>query len=174
MRRLLIAIVVAAAAVVGLSPAQAGASAQMLGPSQNVCANAPIPTGWIPTAYFDWYQCGQPGTIYYNAKTIKDVTDTSAGGTVTGCITPPPPAGFYATALSYSYDCEISKTPNGVLNNQQTLTNLNGLPSGRTLVICGVQSAPPGWTVVSVVRSYLCVYARGGGVGDNAVSIRKL
>jgi hypothetical protein len=174
MRRLLTAIVVAAAAVMSLSPSPAGASAQMLGPSQNVCANAPIPTGWIPTAYFDWYQCGQPGTIYYNAKTIRDVRDTSAGGTVTGCITPPPPAGFYATALSYSYDCEISKTPNGVLNNQQTLTNLNGLSSGRTLVICGVQSAPPGWTVVSVVRSYLCVYARGGGVGDNAVSIRKL
>lgn len=174
MRRLLTAIVVAAATVMSLFPSSAGASAQMLGPSQNVCANASIPTGWIPTAYFDWYQCGQPGTIYYNAKTIKDVRDTSAGGMVTGCITPPPPAGFYATALSYSYDCEISKTPNGVLNNQQTLTNLNGLPSGRTLVICGVQSAPPGWTVVSVVRSYLCVYARGGGVGDNAVSIRKL
>ena len=84
------------------------------------------------------------------------------------------PAGFYATALSYSTNCEISKTPNGVLNNQQTLTNINGLPAGRTLIICGVQSAPSGWTVVAVVQTYLCVYARGGGVGDNAVSIRKL
>ncbi|MFD1541098.1 hypothetical protein [Nonomuraea guangzhouensis] len=46
--------------------------------------------------------------------------------------------------------------------------------SGRTLIICGVQSAPPGWTVVAVVQTYLCVYARGGGIGDNAVSIRKL
>jgi hypothetical protein len=174
MRRLLTAIVVAAAAVMCLSPSLAGASTQTLGPSSNVCANAPIPTGSMPTAYFDWYQCGQPGTIYYNAKTIQVISDTSAGGTVTTCITPPPPAGFYATALSYSYNCEISKTPNGVLNNQQTLTNINGLPSGRTLIICGVQSAPPGWTVVAVVQTYLCVYARGGGVGDNAVSIRKL
>ncbi|MET8006657.1 hypothetical protein [Nonomuraea glycinis] len=129
MGRLLTAIVVVAAAVLCLSPSVAGASTQMLGPSTNVCANAPIPTGSMPTAYFDWYQCGQPGTIYYNAKTVQVISDTSSGGTVTTCITPPPPAGFYATALSYSFNCEISKTPNGVLNNQQTLTNINGLPS---------------------------------------------
>lgn len=27
---------------------------------------------------------------------------------------------------------------------------------------------------VAVVQAYQCVYARGGGVGDNAISIRKL
>ncbi|MEV7801583.1 hypothetical protein AB0O28_01390 [Microbispora sp. NPDC088329] len=142
--------------------------------TQTICANTPIPSGWMPTAYFDTNLCGQPGSIYYNARTIKDVTGTASGGTVTTCINPPPPAGFYATALSYSYSCEAGKTPNGLLNNQQTLTNLNGRPSGSTAIICGIQSAPSGWTVVAVVQSYLCVYAHGGGVGDNAVSIRKL
>lgn len=171
--RLLTGIVVALATVATiLFPGTA--SAQALGPSQTICANTPIPTGWIVTAYFDSYLCGQPGTIYRNARTIKDIRDTPSGGTVTGCINPPPPSGFYATALSYSANCEPSKSPNGLLNNQQTLTNLNGRPSGSTAVICGVQSAPPGWTVVAVVRAYQCVYARGGAVGDNAVSIRKL
>ncbi|WP_113700625.1 hypothetical protein [Nonomuraea lactucae] len=172
--RVLTAVFVAVAAMTTLLPTAAGAAAHRLGPSQTVCANNPVPTGWIVTSYSDWYQCGPPGSIYYNAKTMKNVTDTSSGGTVTGCISPPPPAGFYATALSYSYDCDASKTPNGLLNNQQTLTNLNGLPSGRTIVICGYQPAPPGWTVIAVVRAYQCVYARGGAVGDNAVSIRKL
>lgn len=171
--RLLTAIAAAGATVAALLSSATEVSAQQRGPSQNVCQNTTTPTGWIVTAYFDWYLCGTPGSIYYNAKSIKDVRDTASGGTAIGCITTPP-AGFYATALSYSYDCEISKTPNRVFNNVQTLTNLNGLPRGRTLVICGYQAAPPGWTVVAVVQAYQCIYARGGGLGDNAVSIRKL
>jgi hypothetical protein len=170
--RLLTAVVVAVVAVTALLSPSAGAAAR--GPSQTVCVNTPIPTGSVVTWYGDWYICGQPGTIYYNAKIIQDIRDTRSGGTVVGCINPPPPAGFYATALHYTDSCNPSTTPNRVLNNQQTLTNLNGMPRGRTIVICGYQPAPPGWTVLAVVQAYQCVYARGGGVGDNAVEIRKL
>ncbi|MEU9885700.1 hypothetical protein [Sphaerisporangium sp. NPDC051011] len=147
--------------------------ARLLGVSQTVCQSATTPTGWVQTAYFDWYTCGTPGSVFYNAKTIQDVTDTPSGGTVTACITPPP-AGFYATAFSYSFSCEMTKTPNRIFNDQHTLTNLNGRPSGSTAIICGLQPSPPGWTTTAVVQAYQCVYPRSGGLGDNAIAIRKL
>ena len=125
------------------------------------------------TAFVDSLQCGTPDQFIYDAKVIEDVSGTPAGGTATGC-TGPAPAGFYATSLSFSYSCTGTKTPNGLLNDQQTVTNLNGLPVGTTKTICGLQAPPTGWVTVSIVQSYLCVLARGGGVGDNAIAIRKV
>lgn len=86
----------------------------------------------------------------------------------------PGPAGFYAVSLSYSFSCENSKTPDGLLNNQQNVENLNGLPAGSTVTICGQQAAPAGWVTISIQASYLCVLSRSGGVGNNAIQIRKL
>ncbi|WP_460334232.1 hypothetical protein [Actinoallomurus acanthiterrae] len=134
---------------------------------------SPTPTGWVVTGYSDWYACGTPSNPYYNAKAIMDTTGTAAGGTVRACMAPAP-TGFYATAYSYSFSCEITKTPSGQFNNQATYTNLNGLPSGFTTTICGIQTAPSGWVQVAIAQSYLCVYSRTGGVGDNAITIRKL
>ncbi|MCO6003596.1 hypothetical protein NE236_01240 [Actinoallomurus purpureus] len=147
-------------------------SAQVPAASQTVCMTSPTPTGWVVTGYSDWYACGTPSNPYYNSKAIMDATGTPSGGSVTACMAPGP-AGFYATAYSYSFSCEITKTPSGTFNNQEQLTNLNGRPSGTTVTICGIQSAPSGWVQVAIAQSYLCVYARSGGVGNNAVTIRK-
>ncbi len=164
-----------AASLTTLSPAAAGAAEAAVHPnaSQNICYGSPVPTGWMITAWTDWYQCGTPNSYIYDAEVITDVSGTPSGGSATAC-QQPPPAGFYATALSYSFQCEGSKTPNGLLNNQQTVTNLNGLPSGTTKIICGIQTAPSGWVETAVVQTYLCVLAHGGGVGDNAIQIRKV
>jgi len=141
--------------------------------SQTICINTSPPVGWMITSYGDWYTCGVPGSGVYNAKVITDVRGTPAGGSVTACQMPPP-SGFYATSWSYSYSCEASKTPDRLLNNLQQVTNLNGMPSGYSTVICGIQAAPTGWVLLAVVAAYQCVYANGGGVGQNAVSIRKI
>ena len=173
LRRAAVIIAAAAAAVAGLIPAAAQAGAvRPAAQTQTICINTAPPTGWMITAYFDSYTCGVPGSYVYNAKQITDVRGTPAGGSVRACQMPPP-SGFYATAWSYSFSCEASKTPNMLFNNLQTVTNLNGLPSGTSIVICGIQSAPSGWQLVAVVAAYQCVYANGGGLGQNAVSIRK-
>jgi hypothetical protein len=38
-----------------------------------------------------------------------------------------------------------------LFNNLQVVTNLNGLPSGFSIVICGIQNAPAGWDLIAVV-----------------------
>jgi hypothetical protein len=171
--RLLTGIIVAMTFLAGTFSATAeAATTQLAGQSQTICFNTPPPTGWMITAYYDWYTCGVPGNVVYNAKTITDVRDTPAGSSVTACQMPPP-SGFYATSWSYSFSCEASKTPNRLLNNLQAVTNLNGLSSGYSIVICGIQEAPAGWQLIAIVAAYQCVYPHGGGLGQNAVSIRK-
>ncbi|GAA4547998.1 hypothetical protein [Amycolatopsis samaneae] len=157
----------------GLTGSPAGAApARLPGQTQTICINTPPATGWMITAYFDSYTCGTPGSGVYNAKQVTDVRDTPSGRAVTACQMPPP-SGFYATSWSYSVACEASKTPNRLLNNLQAVTNLNGVATGFTIVICGIQNAPSGWELLAVVAAYQCIYPHGGGLGQNAVSIRK-
>jgi hypothetical protein len=171
--RLLTGIIAAMTFLASLFSATAeAAAARPAGQSQTICINTPPPAGWMITAYYDWYTCGVPGNGVYNAKKITDVRDTPAGRSVTACQMPPP-SGFYATSWSYSSSCEASKTPNMLFNNLQVVTNLNGLSSGYTIVICGIQGAPAGWELVAIVAAYQCIYPHGGGLGQNAVSIRK-
>ncbi|MFG2042927.1 hypothetical protein [Dactylosporangium sp. NPDC048998] len=155
-----------------ISATAQAAVARTTAASQTICFNTPPPTGWMITAYYDSNTCGTPGSVVYNAKSIVDVQGTPAGGRVNACQMPPP-SGFYATSWSYSFSCEASKTPNRLFNNLQVVTNLNGLPSGTSMVICGIQDAPAGWVLVAVVSAYQCIYVNGGGLGQNAVSIRK-
>lgn len=172
--KLLARVAVAMAFLGSLIPITAeAATAQPAGQSQTICINTPPATGWMITSYYDSNVCGTPGNGVYNAKTVLDVRDTPSGGSVSACQMPPP-SGFYTTSWSYRASCEASKTPNRLFNNLQVVTNLNGLPSGRTIVICGIQGAPAGWQLLAIVSAYQCVYANGGGVGQNAVSIRKL
>ncbi|MFE0023756.1 hypothetical protein [Amycolatopsis sp. NPDC059021] len=150
----------------------APAEASPAGQSQTICINSAPATGWMITAYYDSYLCGTPGSGVYNAKQVTDVRDTPPGRAVSACQMPPP-SGFYATSWSYTASCEGSKTPDRLLNNLQSVTNLNGLSSGFTIVICGIQNAPSGWELLAIVAAYQCVYPRAGGLGQNAVSIRK-
>jgi len=174
MRRLT-TLALAAATTMALLPATATSANASAFSEQTICTTAPVPSGWIVISFQDWYQCGPKGSIYKNSKTIQDANGVPSGGTITGCTTGGNlPSWFWATDLSYREYCNPSQTPNGVLNNVQTMINLQGLPTGTTVTVCGWGTPPSGWAAVAVVSSYRCVLARGGAVGQNAMTIRKL
>jgi hypothetical protein len=165
------ALIAVAVALTTLTTLAETADAIQLGPTQNVCASTPTPSGWVDIAYSQSFSCG-PMTPFKNFKVIENVTGTTPGGVISACVGPRP-SGFFPTRYSYTASCDQTAQSTSLLNSVNNLINLNGLSSGSQATICDL-FPPPGWTLISRSRSSFCVTQRfGSPTQDNQVTIRK-
>ena len=63
--------------------------------SQNICADSPIPAGWIVVDdHWDPTMCGNPAEVECNVRTIHKINALPAGTTISACSYAPTPAGW--------------------------------------------------------------------------------
>jgi hypothetical protein len=88
--------------------------------SKNICANSPVPDGWIKTDEgWDSTRCGNPTTITDNVWTITQYAGLPVGSSLDACADAPVPDGWAQTSVGWnSTKCG---NPTTIVNNVQTI-----------------------------------------------------
>lgn len=129
-----------------------------------ICANQPVPAGYVITALGKTAACGG-GLVAWNTMTLTAYQGLKS---VRACAPLPNiPAGYIVTAQTTTPAC---KGGQGALVpwNTMTLTAYGGLPSFNACM--PLPAIPPGYVVTARIRTNAC----SGPPGPNTVTLKRL
>lgn len=130
------------------------------GSTQGICANQPVPAGYVRTGYYTDFNCGS-GTN--TAMYIKSIGGCPAGTSIGCCANQPVPSGWVRTGYFTDFNCGSG------LNTAMYIKCLAGYSVGTVIGCCANQPVPSGWTRTGYYTDFNC------GSGTNtAMYIRKL
>ncbi|NXY93297.1 hypothetical protein HYE82_02490 [Streptomyces sp. BR123] len=79
------------------------------GTTQNMCASALTPSGWVDVQWWNSAGCGSGFTP--NTKQVMDLNGYPVGTQVNACASTWPPAGWTIVGSYYSSGCRYSAVP---------------------------------------------------------------
>ena len=93
-------------------------------PTQDICANSPVPSGWIKTND-SWSptSCGSPTEITYNVWTITQIADLPIDSQLSVCADAPVPNGW--VVIDTSWDPTRCGRPTSIINNVKTIKRVS-------------------------------------------------